>query len=514
MDSVSNLYRKRTFVDDDKENGNGSKKPNLAKYSNWKNAKSQKSFGTEFLRIEPMQPLEDVPPNLVEFEMTSTRPLKFNNLTRFFIKGQFQTRDLATTVTDKSWKPCSLTDADEVVVQYNWLEKLLNSINIYHEHTQISPHDESPWVNFELNTMLYYYMDPAQKRILCPDSSHPAWHVPVTNKDYDFPTGTAVTEFKNWKNYAAHIFGTKGFEFNYIPFNIFPFYQYPNYITDSKNMTQTDLPFPDIGKMFVRFNFKPTQDIFLKKPTLNSEGVDTNKKEYRVIFKSFYLNIEEERGNPTSAKSKQAILYRGISKDSKAETIKDGEFTYKTRFQNIAMPEQMLIVALNNKIVGGKDTFKDLYKSGDGIYKKHNIKEVHLTYNGVPFINKEPNFEQIDNETTVLKYVQDVLRNGFFGMRVDPKKVTYDEAKNENKLFPHVFMDYTLDGGSERILPIQSDGSSYKQDGSLEIQLKFNEQGAAPSASYLIYLSYNSGVNMVYNFQTNKFTPINKNAGM
>lgn len=490
---LTNYYLKKRRIDNS-DNGYS-----FEKDEKWRNAKQQKSFGTEWLKIEALQQTKGIPKQL-EFELYGSRPLKFNGLTRFQVAGRFETKETNGT----TWAVCEEAEAKRLLLAPNWFEMLLSSIDVFYGNDKISTHDVNSYVDFHMNTMAYYYMHPDLKKVLCPQACHPANHMPTKKGDFVWGNTEAETTMSGWEEYAKHVFlgADKNFEFQWVPLHVFPFYQHPNWILDAD---QTDLPFPHIGKMFVRFNFKEDQSCIFRRKA-------GNNKKYRFVIDKFFLWAEEDRQSPVSAKiPKRDIVFRGLSKDSRCESIMASDVTYRTRFQRQALPEQLMIVALSKNIISNTWKVSDIRFETDSIFLQHNISEVQVVYNGMTFVNKEPNFQQQSCELTYTKYMLDVLRNGIFGVAVDPSKITYDELKDSTRmLFPHVLMDFTLNGTHERIQPIQSDGTALKQDGAIEVNLKFNATGATADAAYVIFCIYKDHT-LVYDLKSDKFINRYKN---
>lgn len=479
------MLRKRPFLTGNYEDD----------FVNWRMAKNQKSFGTEWVRIEPESTLE-LQPRQICLELQSNRPILFNNMTRFEVKVSVEKRSTGASApeAEKAWTQVAAADADDMCLAPNWWEKLLSSIDIYHNNTPISNSDESSFVSYELSTFLYSMMDPFLKKLLAPQKCHPANGIPTK-------TGTWKPGGDEWKKYAAHLFATPSVMFSYLPLFLFPFYQFPNFILDGP---QGALPMHLIGKLNIRVNFRESWNNIIKVKA----GV---AKEYRVVLKSFALMVEEDRLNgPTSVPrsvrpSNNQIVYKGVYKESRCETIKDSERFFRVKFQRSPMPESILIFAIDKTIIGGNYAFSD-YDVTKGLFLPHNINEVSLTYDDMKLCSKSPSFQELKHPHQCHHYIYNMLAKGPFGLLVDPNKVDFEAAEEEynSGLFPHVFLSYTLDHGRERIQPVQSDGTAYKQDGAIEVSLKFNSNGAASNATYVIYFGY-TDYSVIYDVRSNRF---------
>lgn len=511
-----NLLRKRPYAEDDLD-------------YNWRNAKQQRSFGTEYIRFEPMGVLEEQPKQ-IEIEISNSRPIKFDHQTRFQVKVELQTRNLAPAGSDadKRWHllktevdKADSKELDEVCLAPNWFENLITSIDIYHQNNRVTAHDESPMIGFQLNTFLYHMSSPAFKKSFCPQNGHPGRGIPTKLGNW----GPGKAE---WKTYAAHLVKNNQFTFHYVPMHTFPFHQNPNWMVDGK---QKDLPLDKIGKMYCRINFKNDWSCVWKKIKKYAAAdatrtTDINMKEYRIVLKELTLLAEEDRINPGMLQSKTSGNYRnggnapiafyGVSRDSRCEAIKDGESVHRVRFQRNAMPETMFIFAVNRKVIGGTWNYQEV-DDNQPLFMKHNIEEIQVTYDGQTFTNKEPNFMMFKHDQQALAYMENVMRHGYFGMHVDPDKINYEEIvrEHENSLFPHIFVSFLTNNNKnaslERIQTIQdTQGNAYKQDAAIEIQLKFDSNGAATNATYVVYFGY-TDVNMTWDPKSFRFVNRYKN---
>lgn len=461
-------------------------------FINWRMAKNQKSFGTEWLKIEPDAALEPQPRQIC-LELQSNRPLLFNNMTRFEVRVNIEKRSKSPTATEeqKRWRAVEVADAANMCLAPNWWEKLLSSIDVYHNNTCILDSDEAGFVRYELSTFLLALMDPFLKRIIAPQKCHPAHGIPTKLGSWK-PAGD------EWTEYAKHLFAKPSPYFSYVP-SCFPFMQHPNFILDGP---QTPLPMHLIGKLTVRVNFRENWDSIIKVAAGCTD-------EFRVTLKSFSLMVEEDRLNGVASlpkkPSQSQILYKGVYKESRCETIKDNERFFRVKFQRSSMPECLLIFAVPKSLIGSGFDFTT-YDPAKGLFLKHNITEVNLTYDDLKLSAKSPGFQELKHPHQSHSYVYNMLAKGPFGMMVDPNKIDFDEAMDEYNtgLFPHVFLSYTLDQGRERIQPVQSDGTAFKQDGTIEVSLKFNTDGATPDATYIVYLGW-SDHSVIYDARNNRF---------
>lgn len=461
----------------------------------WRNVRNYKTFGTELIRTESIVPLEEIPKQL-EFEISANRPVKCNLLTRFYIKCFFESR----ATENDPWTKVLATDYANVVLEPCWFESLLKNITIYHGNMSITSSDSNPIADLYFNKFLYYVMKKDLKRLLAPEKSHFANHLPSSLEDWDFSSEESL---KSWKDYAAHVFHPKGCEFSWSPL-VWPWLQNSDYVL---NQDQIDLPFPSLGKLHVRLNFKDSQNhIFRLK--------STNTKQYRVRFKHFSLMYEENRINPTIARPlKSQILFPGNVVDSRIESIASNEMHYRTRFLNASLPESLIIFCVKKSVLGETYTYNEADCWKKPIFLKHNIKEVELLVQGNSLSLRPPHFGQLDLECNQLKYLHDVEKFGIRNIPCDLSKLSMETAF-DHPIFPHIYINLLSNLEKHRILPINSEsGLALKKDNTIDLLLKFQSTGSQVDCNYVILLTY-SDYSQCYDFKTNKFSNRFKNVSL
>lgn len=481
----SNLLHKRKYDDDVLSKANGS-----GYNATWRNAKMQKTFGYEPRRFEPTKTITQTPKQ-IEFELEGSRPLSFGPQTRFFVKMAIQKR---ASAQGSRWNEIESNDFTKVLLAPNFFEKIIASYDLFLGNHRINAHDEHGLIAPEFNSFLYWFMSPHTKKILFPqDMKHPCV---ITN-----------TEAYNEKdsNYAAIVeeclFDPTGFSFHYVPFHVFPFCQTPNFYLDCP---QSNLPVQQTGKIYFRINLRENySDYVLKKVNSNDEH------SYRLAFKDIVLLAEEDRMSPATAKipRNQLFEYKGITRDCRiVQGVKEGDPLFRIKFLENALPEQLIIFALHKDVVAGTYKFQT-HEPGESFFIPTNIKEVITSYNNNTFSTKEPHFASFSDSSATLRYMDTVLKNGIAGVMVNTDKVTYDHASKEyaDSLYPHILIDYTLEGTRDRIQPSGTDGAALKKDGALDFTIRFGEKGAASNAVYIAYLIY-TDYSLVYDFKANKFT--------
>ncbi len=144
---------------------------------------------------------------------------------------------------------------------------------------------------------------------------------------------------------AKQVFTGDKIFFDYVPNFQFPFYQGSNFLTDGSAPRM--VPMQNLGKLSVRFTFFDKQDhIFRKKAG--------NGKKYRFAFESFEMILEEARLAPaferTLLASRKHLAFPGVTRLQLVESIPGGTASYKTRFQDIYMPESLCIFCVHKQL--------------------------------------------------------------------------------------------------------------------------------------------------------------------
>jgi hypothetical protein len=164
----------------------GRKKPKLSggavaiadKQLPWRNFCNQDLLSSEFVELDPINKSNiegGKHPTQIDFEYTAIKPVLFGPLSKFFIEGRFDVRDTAAG----NWRQAKAADVAEVVLQYNWFEMLIKSVDVFHNNQRISSSNEQRFIVPYLNTMLYHYMHADTKRYLCPQVAHPLRCIPA-----------------------------------------------------------------------------------------------------------------------------------------------------------------------------------------------------------------------------------------------------------------------------------------------------------------------------------------------
>ena len=463
----------------------------------WRSGGKQYLNGTDFTTMEPQHNMSDKPLTL-KWKLKNHHPLLFDWNTRFVVEGEFQTRN---TEAD-AWKSCGPMEEDNVMVVPNWWGILVRKMQLSHSKGLVSPHNEPFNVGNHLEQFLYWGMDPLLKKQLCYEDCHPGNAIPNKKGDWS-SVGAPIAAVSSWQKYAKCIFVEGPIKFHWTPLFFFPFFQGSNHLYDQKGPPRC-LPTPFIeGDLRVTIELADNFDIIFKK----IEGVN---RQYRFHLEKVDLICEEARLNPLIEtklfQSRQKTLsYLGVTKHVRAETIKSNAWTFQSRFENIFMPEGVMIYALPESVVRGTFKFSD-WNDSDTFFLKNNIESVDFSYGEKLLSHSEHHLGTVDNEIVDLKRVMQYEKlGGPFGLKFSPERITRENIKNgwADTDFPHVFVNLCPSGSDTRILPLSGEYFSNKKKNFI-ISLKFNGEGAVPNATYVVSLFY-TGTNMQLDLKENKF---------
>ncbi len=459
----------------------------------WRGGTKQVLQGSEYTKLENTNTFNPGdPPRQVEFDLEVKRPIIFDMMSRFVIEGSFET---AAAGDDEPWTRCAAAESADVVVCPNWWENLVRNIDLFHGTYVVKCHDEPLYVQSHLNQCLYWQMDLALKKLLCVEDCHTGNAIPTV------ANGWGIGAQTDWQKYSASIFTGANIKFNWSPLFFFPFYQGSNFVYDE--VPPRALPLNHVGKLSVRMTFKDDfQSIFRKRA-----GVT---KKYRFNLQKVDLYVEEARLNVADEKrlyqmSKKILYFTGVTKICRSENIPEGTFVHNCKFENVAFPESIFIFAVPRTVVGGTYKYSTVVNNGPH-YTQHRISQVLLSYGGMDYTNREPNFGTVKDDLSDMKALYDHVKNGPFGLFTNSNVVTRANVANgfENTDFPHWYMSLTPSGNRTRVIPLLNDGSAISKNNDLIVTLKFNAQAAPANTAYFIYLGYTDG-NMTLDLKTKKF---------
>ena len=440
---------------------------------------SQKILGSDFIVIDSLSPIVDGKPKIVEFELRDNEEVwSMGPNTRFKIKGQFQTAKAPTAEKPLwEWEACTAAEIERCVVQPNWVESLIKLTEMFHGYAKINTSDETRHVAAYVNAWKYNYMKKSQRKLLCPQAACAGNGVP------DKKNGWTMNANSEWRiKYGPNIFNEKTITFDYLPLDLPPLVQGSNYMDNQQNI----LPMPLLDKILIRFSFIDDMGAIFNKKTGN-----TNK--YRFYFEEIKLVVEKLKLN---TKTKDTLMaktgkwdYAGVTRIMKTENVTAKELQHKAKIQGMLLPEGIFIFALPKKILSGDYT----YQGSDGnVFANHNIKSLDIKYGELAFFINRPNLGMIRNDVIESKLFIDYLTAAPFGLDMDPDKITVENIENGwiNTPYPHVYINFCNYGDKSRIVPYLNNGSMLKVPNDMEINFTFDNEGAVPDVTYIIYYFY------------------------
>ena len=450
---------------------------------NWKTAQ-KKVLGITYNVLKPYRPL-DLQPQQVEFVIDEKQEnvWAMGQNTRFRSTGKFQSM-LPDPVTGLAteWKGVEKADAVNVIVAPNFIDRLIEGIDLFHGNNKLITSNEVPYVGNYVNSFKYAYMDKEQRQLLCPHPSHPGNGMPTTTEaglGWDFDAGS------EWASFAPKLFkGEDVISFSHVPLDLAPFFQNTNYF--APGTCQKIVPFPILERFVIRLKFTEHWDKIFKIKA-------GNKKKYRFVFQQILLVSEQLR---LSKAFKQTILnkrglwpYEGVTRLSRFENVPGGATSYKTTIQSIPMPEGLFVFAVKNTVISGLDDFSTFTGT---MFEEHKIQKLSFDFDKEWFYTSEPNITSIGDAIIEEKLFYDYLSCAPFGLHVDKTKISLKNVKDgfKNTPFPHVYINLTLPGDTSRLIPFLSEGNILQKTADLDLTFTFEVGGAPANLSYIIYLYY------------------------
>lgn len=455
----------------------------------WNSTFRQNLWGTELVTIEPSTKSDTV----FEFDLPNNSTLLFGPNSGFIVKGIFEKQN-----ADNTWDVVPAADYGTVVIQPNWFENAIKSIDVFHNNTQVKAHDVPRFSDVFVNSYLYAHMHPEIKKCLCPEPCNTGNAVPKTRNDW---VGSSAT--CSWANYSKTIY-TNGIKFCYIPPFTFPFYQQSNFCRAGR--PPTALPMPVLGKMCVIVTMKDNfTQLIAKAAAVTSQ--------YRFVLESIKLVVEEARLNPTYEKTylsqKNVLAYEGNTHFGLAENITEGVMSHRCRFQDVYMPEGIFIFALPKTVLGGNFQFGPEYTAA--VFSNHNIDSVDVKFQNMPLVMKSPNFGQITEDIIEIKMLADHQDFPPFGVLQDPVMLSLAAVAEGGKTtaYPHAYLNLCPSTPDSRLVPIGDDGKCITKTGHLDLTFKFKTGGATADVTYFAYIFY-TDVSMLLDLKSKQFVPMYK----
>ena len=453
----------------------------------WQRGTKQALLGSDYLLIDPINKIEPLP-SQIDFELPNKECLLFGPCSKFRVVGTFQKQLENTT----EWINVPAADVANVLLAPNWFEMLIKEVSMFHDNSRVSTSSELKHITPFINSYLYHNMDRLARKMLCPQFCHPGYGNPVAD-------GTWALNDEAWKKYAKAAFAGQ-IAFDYTPLFLFPFFQGNNYMID--DAVPRIVPTPAMGRIQIRFAFTDSQDHIFRKP-------DANKAKYRFLFTEFSLVLEEARLTPTFEKqlvtNKKPLAFPGVTRLQLVEPVPDKSSTYRTKFQNVFLPEALFIFCLDKSVASGT------YKFSDGIntsvFNAHNIQSIDLSFDGKRFSLREPHLGTFREDKLDSKQLFDHLAVPPFGIRQDPSKLTHPVIAEGGKIspYPHIYLSLVTGSDRQRLIPALDDGSCVTKKADLDINFKFTTDNSLQNAVYVIMAIY-TDVNVIYDPKTRHFS--------
>lgn len=456
----------------------------------WMNAKSD-FLSSEYFYIDPIKKIDEST-NAVEFELFSDKWwLVGGPGCAIVIEGAFV---MAAAATPTKYDLCREEEIERVMVCPNWIGQLIKEETIFDGNTAIKIHSEAPGVAPFLDTYLMAHMHKDDRKFFCPDAHHPANGVP-TKCD----KGWKQEADSQWRSYAATIFDGKAIRFNYKPLHNFLFFQGCNEFIDGQ--VSNALPLPALGKLTYRIIFHDHSRIFNRKAN--------NTDLYRFRFDSVRLVMTAAKLSPHFDKQlsskRMRMAFRGVTRNMIAENVTFGVTTHMCRFQNIYMPEEILIFTVSKTVVNGTWKYQNDTLENGRVFGLHDIKEVHLAFNNQPFYYKSPNFGQILEPVMVQKTYQDFMLNPPLGMLQDADMIRIEDVATQgaNTPYPLVYIPL-VNADKSRFRTVKGDSIILAERGDLEVKIVF-KTGAVKDVTYIV-MANQKDFNVV--FEKSKFQSV------
>ena len=453
----------------------------------WQNEGSKQPVTTStFCRLDPVTKISSNPTNPVQLDFLfhdSECVWSFGENTYFNIELQFQNRVVKEDGTFEEWTPCDAAEAGNVIVEPHFLGTIIKDIEVYVNHNKVNVSDENGHVGGYLDRLRYFLMDKEQKRKLCYHAGHTGNGVPTTKN------GWTLGDTTEWNKYAKTIFlgPDKNLVFNYVPLDIFPFFQGSNYLEFAPKC----LPLPILNQINVRILFHDHMDYIFK----IKAGV---KKEYRIYFKDFSFCYEKLKLSDSFRRAyleKKTFDYPGVTRLMRQENVVAGNTTFLSTIQNCPFPQGAVMYFVPKEVLAGTYKYSD-NTTGD-VFLPHNIKNIEFTYGKKPFFTDTPKIGDITRSQIEFKSVTDYFNQPPFGMTCNKDLITLSNVADgwKGTCFPHIYLNFCTTQNNDRYLPIYDKGTilsknSLKNYENLEFTFIFNPGGAPTGATLIIYLFF------------------------
>jgi len=456
-------------------------------------AKKHPILNSQVTVVDPRQTnFNNADPKQLDFEIQPTKCLLMSPMFRFEIRGTFQqkraTKKKNTAATPPvpedvhyDWEKVPKEDASKVLVQPNWMDFLIKSVEVYSGISRLTTNSEDKSLTPHLNTFINLYQDKDVLKLSAPQDYHPYRYCFPLLKD------KLNLDCKEWKDYAEKIFRSdQELIIDYYP-RVFPFVQSVNKF--HKSDRSKHLPLPLMGKLNIRVTFADDLSSIFRKATGNND-------EYRFFFEKFRLIIEEGNLSNSFEKSllstKKTLTFPGMCRHSKMEMFPVSTTTFRTKFNDTFLPEGLLIMAMNKKIANSQYSFAQ--SDEKNLFLRHNIKKVELTFNHQSFEIKEPMFGNVEWDFFDVQKLKNHLHFPIFGVVPDKKHLDFIHFENSSSKtsFPHIYFPLTQFFGDNttRKVPSLDDGSCLSKRSTLDIFLTFDQGGSTDNAMYVFVIFF------------------------
>ena len=475
-------------------NGNGEQFHSdeaLFDYSGNATFKPRKKFPIHNSQITPVDPKQNTfhntNPKQLDFEIVSTKTLLMSPMFRFEIRGGFQRKKATVPAAGNApaqefdWEKIPETEVTEVMVQPNWLEYLIKSVEVYSGNSRLTTYGEDKSLTPHINTFINSYQDKDTLHLSAPQKYHPFRYGPSFDKD------SLDIKSKEWTEYAKTIFVNEELVIDYYP-RVFPFVQSVNKF--DKSDKSKPLPMPLIGKLNVRVTFVDDMGCIFRKK-------DGNQTNYQFYFEKFRLIIEEANLHLPFEKSlfstKKTLVFPGLCRLSKIESLPTATPSFRTKFSDTFMPQGLLVMAMNKSIAQSQYSFAN-DKASKNMFMPHNIHKIDLSFNHLSFDIKEPTPANLTWDMFDVQTYMNHRKCPIFGLKPDVKHLTIShfEEGGANSSYPHFYMPLTQYYGDiwTRKVPALDDGGCLNKMSTLDIFLTFDKGGSTENAVYVFIIFF------------------------
>lgn len=448
----------------------------------WLNSKDG-LYSTEIKFFDPVKKLGEESVPGVEFELSSDKwALVGGPSCGILVEGTFQ---FSEAPNHAIWANCRADLIPHVMVCPNWFGNLIKEESIFDGNSSIPLHSEAPYVAPMVDTYLMAYMHPDDKKFYGPEPCNPCHAVPTKLEG-----GWLQEADSEWREAAKVLFTGRKIKFVYKPFHNFLFFQGTNEFIDGQ--VNNAIPFPyyhaNRKSLIYRLTFNSHDRIFKRADTKPTNQYRFHFDRISVIMTVAKLSTNFDR--QISSFKRKTYPYRGVTRIMMAENIPEGTTSHKCRFQQIYMPEQVLVFAIHKNIINGTWTFEANGYANGQVFSNHDIKDVQLMWNNQPFYYGTPNFGQLQDPNIRLKMYLDFLVNPPFGMIQNDKLVKLADVVNlgEGTPYPLVYVPLT-NADKSRIRTVKPEVCPLNQRHDLDITVQF-KVGAQADVSYCFYALY------------------------